>query len=101
MNSPEGIHLEIAIDHPAFDGHFPGFPVVPGVTLLDEAMFAIAAETGVLHNRISWAKFLRPVRPGQPVMVRHYVEPGGTVRFEITTGTDKVGTGRLSHANTP
>ena len=38
--------LHIPADHPAFAGHFPGIPIVPGVVLLDEAIQAIAAEIG-------------------------------------------------------
>ena len=101
MNTLEGIPLEIAIDHPAFEGHFPGAPIVPGVVLLDEAMYAIAVATGVRHDHIDWAKFIRPVRPGQKLTVTHHREPGGAVRFEITAGTDRVATGSLSPAAAP
>jgi 3-hydroxyacyl-[acyl-carrier-protein] dehydratase len=95
MSLPDGIPLAIAADHPAFAGHFPDSPVVPGVVLLDEAMFAIANATGFTSNRIAWAKFLRSVGPGQALMIWHDVEPGGSIRFAITVGTDKVATGSL------
>jgi 3-hydroxymyristoyl/3-hydroxydecanoyl-(acyl carrier protein) dehydratase len=93
--------LPIAADHPAFEGHFPGAPIVPGVVLLDEAMFASAAATGVERHRVDWVKFLRPVRPGQAVMVRHVVEASGAVRFDILAGTDRVVTGSLSAGAIP
>lgn len=95
------IPLAIATDHPAFAGHFPGSPVVPGVVLVDEAIFAIAAATGRAYHRIAWVKFLRPVRPGQPLSVRHHVESTGAVRFDITTGGDNVVSGSLSPAAAP
>ena len=101
MNSLVEIPLAIAADHPAFVGHFPGSPVVPGVVLLDEAMSVIAAATGLAHNRIAWAKFLRPVRPGQALIVRYDIEARGAIRFEITAGSDKVATGRLCLADAP
>lgn len=91
-----GIPLAVAADHPSFAGHFPGFPVVPGVVLLDEALFAIKSATGLDRHRIAWAKFLRPVRPGQGLVVRHDVEASGTIRFEIIAGADKVATGCLA-----
>jgi 3-hydroxymyristoyl/3-hydroxydecanoyl-(acyl carrier protein) dehydratase len=101
VNSSVAIPLDIAADHPAFDGHFPGSPIVPGVVLLDEAMIAIAAATGAPCNGISWAKFLRPVRPGQSLVVLHTLQPGGAVRFEIIAGADKVASGSLSPETAP
>lgn len=98
MNFSSGIPLAIAVDHPAFVGHFPGCPIVPGVVLLDEAMFVIAAATGLVRHRIAWAKFLHPVRPGQALIVRHEIEASGAIRFEITAGADKVVIGSLSPA---
>jgi 3-hydroxymyristoyl/3-hydroxydecanoyl-(acyl carrier protein) dehydratase len=98
MNPSAGIPLAIAVDHPAFAGHFPGTPVVPGVVLLDEAMFVLKAATGLAHHRIAWAKFLHPVRPGQALLVRHDIAANGTIRFEITAGAAKVVTGSLSPA---
>ena len=101
VQSRAGIPLAIAVDHPAFAGHFPGSPVVPGVVLLDEALFVIAAATGLAHCRIAWAKFLRPVRPGDALIVRHDVESSGAVRFAIMAGADQVVTGSLSPAAAP
>lgn len=101
MSALVEIPLSIAVDHPAFDGHFPGAPVVPGVVLLDEAMFAIGAATGVPRNHVAWAKFLRPVRPGEAPVVRFSVDAGGAVGFEIAVGAHKVATGRLLVAAGP
>ncbi len=87
----------IAPDHPAFAGHFPGNPVVPGVVLLDEALHAIrsAAPAESAACRISAAKFLRPVRPGETIVIRHETATDGTVRFDITCGADRVATGSV------
>ncbi|MDQ2962985.1 MAG: hypothetical protein M3R31_07485 [Pseudomonadota bacterium] len=101
MSSSAETQLAIAVDHPAFAGHFPGSPVVPGVVLLDEAMFVIAAATGRAHHRIAWVKFLHPVRPGQALIVRHDIEASGAIRFEITAGVDRMVTGSLSPAGAP
>ena len=64
--------LTIAVDHPAFPGHFPSRPIVPGVVLLDESLRAIAAlrpdrSAIVEQARIASAKFLSFVEPGEPV----------------------------------
>ncbi len=59
--------LTIAADHPAFAGHFPGNPVLPGVVLLD-LILAAAGITAIAG--ITRLKFLRPVRPGETITYR-------------------------------
>lgn len=70
------IRLPLAIDpsHPAFEGHFPSMPIVPGAVLLDHGLRAIAAyrarsspAAGVEQCRVGAAKFLSFVRPGEPL----------------------------------
>jgi 3-hydroxyacyl-[acyl-carrier-protein] dehydratase len=91
------IPLTIAPDHPAFAGHFPGTPIVPGVVLLDEALYAIgklmAADLSACQ--ISAMKFLSPVRPGEPVQVRYEMLNNGAIRFDITSDERKVATGSI------
>ena len=64
--------LTIAVDHPAFAGHFPSQPIVPGVVLLDLGMRAIAAHRGPdasVRYRVGNAKFLSPVGPGEALRI--------------------------------
>jgi hypothetical protein len=56
--------FEIARDHPAFAGHFPGRPVLPGAVLLSLVLEALA-DAGRTVTRIEQAKFLAPVGPGE------------------------------------
>ncbi len=56
--------LTIAADHPAFAGHFPANPVLPGVVLVD-LILAAAGITAIAG--ITRLKFLRPVRPGERI----------------------------------
>jgi 3-hydroxymyristoyl/3-hydroxydecanoyl-(acyl carrier protein) dehydratase len=95
------VPLEVPVDHPAFAGHFPGSPVVPGVVLLDEVLVALAAATGGGERSIAWAKFLRPVRPGQPLRLRHDAGADGSSRFAIIAGADTVATGSVTPAASP
>jgi 3-hydroxymyristoyl/3-hydroxydecanoyl-(acyl carrier protein) dehydratase len=86
--------LDIAPDHPALAGHFPGMPVVPGVVLLDHALQAIGAALGADLSacRIASVKFLSPVLPGQAVEVLH--DGGdGAIRFTLMHGERKVASG--------
>ena len=39
--------IEVPADHPAFAGHFPEFPVLPGAVLLDEVLQIISASDGL------------------------------------------------------
>ncbi len=63
-----------------FKGHFPGYPVVPGVILVEsmaQCGGAGAAESGILGDKLF---FLATV---DKVKFRRQVVPGDEVRFEI------------------
>jgi 3-hydroxyacyl-[acyl-carrier-protein] dehydratase len=89
--------LTIPVDHPAFAGHFPGMPIVPGVVLLDEAMHAIADAVG--HEgawQISSVKFLSPLGPGSRVVIEHEVQASGAIRFDIREGARHIVSGSIT-----
>ena len=100
---PGKTSLVIASDHPAFAGHFPGAPIVPGVVLLDAAVHAVmqsfrpsAAHDGVKNTcQISTAKFLSPVGPGEMLTISYDTSASGSTRFDISSGSRKVATGTL------
>lgn len=89
--------LGIAAEHPAYAGHFPGRPLLPGVVLLAEAMAAIARAAG--NGPHDWiianAKFLRAVAPGTVLVLSHAAHAAGGVRFEIRAAQDVVASGTL------
>jgi 3-hydroxyacyl-[acyl-carrier-protein] dehydratase len=99
--------LHVAPDHPAFAGHFPGTPIVPGVLLLDAAVHAAlqanrsskacVEEPGGPAGmcQVSSAKFLSPVGPGETLTICLDTTAAGGVRFEISCGDREVATGTL------
>lgn len=72
--------LEFPADHPAFAGHFPGAPIVPGVLLLDAALHALEA-AGLPPTGIASAKFLQPVAPAQALSLA--CTPGASGRCAV------------------
>jgi 3-hydroxyacyl-[acyl-carrier-protein] dehydratase len=90
--------LEISADHPAFAGHFPNFPVLPGAVLIDEALKVIEQAYGIDLTlwHISSAKFLAPVRPRDPLVVEHEAPTERLIRFSIRSGSRTVASGALS-----
>jgi 3-hydroxyacyl-[acyl-carrier-protein] dehydratase len=85
--------LHVPAHHPAFDGHFPGAPLLPGVVLLDEMLQAMPAGSGWT---IATAKFLHPVRPGETLTLEHGPPlANGAVRFTIRSAGQPVASGTL------
>lgn len=91
--------LPIAADHPAFAGHFPGRPIVPGVVLLDEAVRALDA--ALCRGDVCWtlgsAKFLSPVTPGETVELSWQAPAAsGAIAFKLACGERAVASGTLT-----
>jgi 3-hydroxymyristoyl/3-hydroxydecanoyl-(acyl carrier protein) dehydratase len=77
--------VAIAVDHPAFAGHFPGNPILPGVVLLDAALHGVEHACGVdlTACHLAAAKFLRIVRPGDPLELEIDEPANGAIRFTV------------------
>ncbi|HME37386.1 MAG TPA: AMP-binding protein [Steroidobacteraceae bacterium] len=90
--------LEVPGDHPAFAGHFPNFPILPGAVLLDEALKAIERGRGIdlRQWQIASAKFLDRVRPGDALHLEHEAAESGLIRFTIRAASRTVARGSLS-----
>ena len=96
---PAYIHsIGIAADHPAFAGHFPGMPILPGAVLLDEALRIIEMDLGIdlTQWQLASAKFLESVRPGDPLTVEHTGTADGGVRFTVRVADRSAVAGTLS-----
>ncbi len=92
--------ITIPADHPSFAGHFPGHPVLPGVSLLSLVLQTLAERPGLAAKvsgrpRIDNAKFLAPVGPGAQLTVS-LKEQGSGVAFEVRAGDTTVARGQLA-----
>ena len=84
----------VTINEPFFQGHFPGFPIMPGVLII-EALAQVACilalkvlkkegHGSVFFTGIDGAKFRRPVRPGDQLRLEltKIKERGTLFRFQ-------------------
>ncbi|WP_052213910.1 3-hydroxyacyl-ACP dehydratase FabZ family protein [Belnapia sp. F-4-1] len=89
--------FEAPADHPAFAGHFPGRPILPGVVLLD----AVLQAAGLGQAHLLRAKFTAPVLPGDAVEISLVPRVGGRVGFTCVSGGRTVLSGELACAPAP
>ncbi|MEO8153425.1 MAG: hypothetical protein ABI605_10180 [Rhizobacter sp.] len=96
------VDVPVPFDHPAFAGHFPGQPLLPGVSLLAEVLEAVMCEPALMASvglapRIAAVKFLAPIRPGAMLSVQ-LDDSSGAVRFEVRSAQTLVASGNFERA---
>ena len=90
------VSAEVAADHPALAGHFPGNPIVPAVVLLSRVCVAVAGACGADVVGLPGVKFLAPLAPGEHFDIE-FEEPGtsGAVKFSVVRGATVIAAGAL------
>jgi 3-hydroxyacyl-[acyl-carrier-protein] dehydratase len=95
--SEHSVTLRIAPDHPSLSGHFPGFPIVPGVVLLDETLHAIERLQG--SDEASWhigtVKFHHVVTAGEPLRLTFDWPTDAPLHFKLRTEQTLVASGTV------
>jgi 3-hydroxymyristoyl/3-hydroxydecanoyl-(acyl carrier protein) dehydratase len=89
--------FDIPPDHPAFAGHFPGHPILPGVVLLDAALhrLEIEGEIDLANCCVRSVKFLGTVGPGDRLHGEYVVLAPGSIRFTLSVRERVVLTGTV------
>ena len=99
MSSSEFSWL-VPVDHPAFAGHFPGRPIVPGVVLLDRAILFAEQLLGSDSLTGAWqvgnAKFFSPVGPGEALTFTLEQKTSGSIAFKVRASERDVASGSLT-----
>ena len=87
----------IPANHPALPGHFPGYPITPGVVLLNQV--ATACARWQTHARITgWpqVKFVSPLLPEEAFVIRLTRTAPDTARFTLHVGARLVARGQFT-----
>lgn len=91
----------VPTDHPAFPGHFPGRPILPGVVLIDAAMRFAPLAPGMAIRGLASAKFFQPVPPGAELVFRFALATARGQSFEIRLGELTVASGSFTLGAAP
>ena len=95
--------IEIGADHPAFEGHFPGRPILPGVALLAAVLEAAAGDPRLAAcigttPRLAFVKFLAPVAPGATIAIA-FTLGASAIDWRIDDRDHAVASGRIARAD--
>lgn len=80
----------LGADFPAFNGHFPGQPILPAVCQISLSVDALSRRLGrpVDVQKIVRAKFVKPILPGTCVHVRLTDQGAGRFSAELISAAD-------------
>jgi 3-hydroxymyristoyl/3-hydroxydecanoyl-(acyl carrier protein) dehydratase len=94
--------------HPATEGHFAGHAIIPGVIILRDVLQVIRAHAAALSlapaamqtgYEVRAAKFLRPVLPGEEMVIAlraAAVEGASAVHFDCTVNDQPAARGTFT-----
>ncbi|MGH8506294.1 MAG: hypothetical protein ACRETM_10070 [Stenotrophobium sp.] len=91
------LQLRIPVDLIHFRGHFPGFPLLPGVVQVDWAIRLARQSFDLPENfrRLSALKFMRILQPGAEVTLTLEQHNAGELRFRYQEKGQVCSSGRI------
>lgn len=87
--------FSISGHHPSLSGHFPGNPIVPGVVILDEVIYAVTIRYP--HLKVlgfASVKFNTPLKPEQIVNISFNEHKKG-INFECKIDSTLIASGSV------
>ena len=97
MTAPFEFTGYIPTDHPALPGHFPGYPVTPGVVLLNQVAKACAHwQADARITAWPQVKFVSPLLPEEAFVIRLTRTAPDTTRFTVHVDTRLVASGQFT-----
>jgi len=100
---PEVLIIRIDPTDPVFEGHYPGFPILPGLFLVEHVHQAVLAAAGDRRLRVTAlerVRFRKPVMPGDVVRAALSRSSDGAdlvCAAELTVDGERVATLRLCY----
>jgi 3-hydroxymyristoyl/3-hydroxydecanoyl-(acyl carrier protein) dehydratase len=95
--------VHIPLDYPYFDGHFPGYPILPGAAQLSELILPCVRRARPELRRLmqmSRLKFSGRIQPGDTISVALTLQPSSpALDFALWRGTTLCSAGSLSFAS--
>lgn len=86
------MHVRLLPSSPIYAAHFPGYPITPGVILIQLATELLEEREG-RHLELAEAvnvKFASPVFPGEGDVIVYSFAPDGDARWKVTVEKDGV-----------
>ncbi len=97
MTTPFEFTGRIPADHPALPGHFPGYPITPGVVLLNQVAQACAHwQPGARITAWPQVKFVSPLLPEEDFVIRLTGAGPHAARFTVQVGDRLVASGQIA-----
>jgi 3-hydroxyacyl-[acyl-carrier-protein] dehydratase len=97
MTMPFEFADRIPVDHPALDGHFPGYPITPGVVVLNQVAKACRQwQAGARITAWPQVKFVSPLLPLEAYVIRLTLTAPDTARFTLHVDDRLVASGQFT-----